>query len=417
MKAWSRLALGVLVVVVGGAACQNTEQSAVQPEKLASSSPSESSESPPATGGPLIPYASGHGPSDLAAPSASTKVASKDPEPDTDEFNPDGPAATPPPKAAPKPPAPKATPGVVKLIKPGAAPLSELRLTPKVGDTSSVEMVMTTAISMEIDGKKPPTGTVPPIVFVMTTKITEIEPSGDIHYTLDVIDAGVRAIPGVQAEVITALNQALGSLVGLTGKVTLTDRGITKETKLSLPGVQNAQTQQVLQGMEQAMQQLGAPLPEEAVGKGAQWTHTTNMTQNGITMTQVATYDLVKVKGKKITCKVSLAQSAPKQKVASPVGVVVDLLSLTSKGGGTTKLSLDQLTPIQSKVKVDTKASMALPKGQKMKMDSSLTVEMGKPKKKPKVKTPAAPKSVVPTPPKTPAPVPAPAPTPPPTAP
>ncbi len=387
--------------------CQNTEQSSVQPEKLASSTSSVPGAPPSgSTAGPLLPFASGYGPQDVA-PRASTEVASGD---DPDEFNPDGvaPKAAPTPKAVPKP---ALTPGVVKLLKEGAKPRAELRLKPEVGDTSAVEMVMTTEIPMEVDGKKPPTGKVPPIVFGLETKVTEVSKGGDIRYTFRVYEASVRALPGIDAKVITALNRALGALVGLHGDVRVTNRGITKSTKLELPGKQNAQTQQVLAGMEQALQQLAAPLPEEAVGKGAQWTHTSTLTQNGISLSQVATYDLVKVKGQKITCKVSVVQNAPKQKVASPVGVTVDLISLSSKGGGSTKLNLDQLTPLASKMKVATKASMGLPKGQKMKMDSTLTVEMGKPKKKKKKTTTKdstapkpAPKTPVPSAPKAPAP-------------
>ncbi len=409
--------VGVLVSLA--VACQNTEQSAVQPEKLASSSPSTASSAESTeSGGPLVPFASGHGPSELAPQASATGDAT---EPDDEEFDPDGP--TPAPKAdatgAAPVPKPKAAPAEVKLVKAGAEPHAELRLTPKVGDAVAVEMVMSTAIKMEIDGNAPPAGKVPPIVFVMQTKVTEVSPNGDIHYDFELSDAGVRAVPGVEDKVITMLNQALGSLVGLKGEVVITSRGITKESKLSLPGKQNAQTQQVLQGMEQALQQMNAPFPAEPVGKGARWTHTNTLNQNGITLTQQSTYDLVKVSGQNITLKVGISQLAPKQKV-SQMGVTVDLLSLKSSGKGTTQLRLDRLAPVKSKIKIDTKASMGLPQGQKMKMDSSLTVEMAEPSKKPAPKpttsdgqapapTPAAP---APAPAPKPAPAPAPAPAP-----
>ncbi len=369
------------LLLVGASACQKTEGSRVQPEKLASSSPALSSGTAPRTGAPFAPFASGYGPEHVAKPAVAPKASGGAPV--VDEFNPDGPSVAPSKPPPAKPTTSKPNPGVVKLVKAGAKPRRQLRFAPKVGDAAAVEMVMTTEINMEIDGKKPPSGQVPPIVFVIATKVTGISAEGDIRYTFSVSEAGVRAMPGVRAEVITALNQALGALVGLKGTVLLSSRGITKETQLSLPGKPNAQTAQVLQGMEQAMQQLGAPLPEEAVGRGARWTHTTSMSQNGISLTQVATYSLTKVSGNKLTCKIALTQSAPKQKVASPVGVTVDLLSLESKGRGTTKIRLDQLMPVKSKMLVTTRAQMGLPKGQKMKMDSKLTVEMGTPKKRP----------------------------------
>ena len=80
-------------LLVGATACQNTEQSSVQPEKLASSTSSVASTPPAGSGGPLIPYANGYGPKDLAPEaSASAKTASNDPG---EEFNPDGVAPAP----------------------------------------------------------------------------------------------------------------------------------------------------------------------------------------------------------------------------------------------------------------------------------------------------------------------------------
>jgi hypothetical protein len=392
---WPLLTVALVWSVVVG--CQNTEQSAVQPEKLATSTSSVPNPNPAGSDAPLIPFASGYGPQNLTPPPDASPPTS-----DGEEFNPDG--AAPPATAGAPIPKPTLSPGEVKVVKNGAEPRQELRLTPEVGSTSAVEMVMTTEIAMEIDGKKPPTGTVPPIVFALETTVSDVKPNGDFSYRFQVFEASVRAMPGVQAEVITALNRALGALVGLNGTVLVSNRGITKSMNLELPGKQTPQTQQVLAGMEQALQQLAVALPEEAVGKGAQWTHTSTLTQNGISMTQVATYDLVKLRGKKLTCNVAVTQSAPKQKVASPVGVTVDLLSLSSAGGGTTKLDLRQLTPLSSKMTVATKATMGLPEGKVMKMDSNLTVEMGKPKKKrpapspTKEPAPAAPAPTAPSP-------------------
>ena len=392
MNASLRLLAAVATTLVFAVACQN-EQSAVVPDKLASAAPSVAGSTTPAVAAgstaPFGPLASGQGPIDLSDPNGASPGNKTAADPGTPGLNPHG-VGKPPSASGSKGSAPavqQAQPSVVKLIKAGAEPHEKLRFTPKVGDVSTTEMIMKTEIKMEIDGKKPPTGTVPPIVFLMETKIVDISDAGDIRYKYELKEAGVRAVPGVEAKAITALNKVLGSLVGMRGSVLVSNRGITKETKLSLPGKKNAQAAQVLQGMEQAMQQLGAPLPEEPVGKGAQWTHTTTVVQNGIHLNQVATYSLVKVSDDKITCKVALTQAGGKQKVASPVGITVDLLSLKSKGKGTTKIRLDRLTPIKSKMKINTKTKMALPQGQKMKMDSHLTLEVGKPGKQKKSKS------------------------------
>jgi hypothetical protein len=128
-----------------------------------------------------------------------------------------------------------------------------------------------------------------------------------------------------------------------------------------MPAGARPEMAQVIQGMEQAMSQLSAPLPDEAVGKGASWQVQTKLSQNGVSLTQTATYSLTDLDGDALTLDVKIAQSAPKQKVASPMGVTVDLTSLSSTGGGKSKLRLDRLSPLESLLSVASTVTMAVP--------------------------------------------------------
>ncbi len=366
--------LALLAALLLLVACQKNEQATVQPEKLAEQSaatapPSaaQSAAEQPAAGaadssaaggapGPLAPFASGQGPSTTQPPAPAA---------------PKGTAATPKPDTGAAVGAP-----VVKLVKPGAEPRRELRIAVKPGQAETMKMTMTMAIGMKLGARSQPANKLPPMVMDMDMKVTDVKPSGDLRYEFTLTKADVGAAPGIDPRVKGAIQKALGGLKGLGGWAVVTNRGLTKEAKINIPPGVDPQTKQVMQGMEQAMQQMGAPLPEEPVGIGAQWQVITKMSQNGIQIGQTATYDLVKLTGDDLSCKVAIVQSAPRQKVPSPVGVTVDLLSMKSTGGGTTDLRLTKIAPVKSQVKVTSLVKMGMPKDQVMEMNTTMQIDM-----------------------------------------
>ncbi|RLB61370.1 MAG: hypothetical protein DRI90_11540 [Deltaproteobacteria bacterium] len=373
MKSLRSASLGLLAVLLVLAACQKNDQSSIKPETLAAQSsatsgPSAAESSPAAEAvgpdgsvvqggapGPLAPFASGQRPSALKPAPGPTKAT----------------PVTPKPTAAAAGSAPE-----VKLIKPGAEPRRELRLTVKPGQTEAMKMTMTMAIGMKLGAKSQPTSKLPPMIMDMAMKIIDVRPNGDFRYEFSLTGTDVAATPGVDPKVQGAIKQALGQLKGLSGWAVVSNRGISKEAKINVPPGADAQTKQVMQGMEQAMQQMGAPLPEEPVGLGAQWQVITKLSQNGIQIGQTATYDMVKLAGDALSCKVAITQHAPKQKVPSPLGVTVDLLSMKSTGAGTTDLRLTKIAPVKSQVKVTSLVKMGMPKNQIMEMNTTMQIDM-----------------------------------------
>jgi len=350
-------------------ACRNNDPSVVQPDRFASAAasttapsvgspsshaastgaaetPSGSASAPlrpyasvaTAAPAPLVPFARGKGPADVKRPKAETK-----------------------PRVEPEPP--PVTLGKVELLSAGALPHRELRLTSEVGHTEQMQMTMALDIGMEIAGKKAPGGALPPMMMTMDMKVTEAEPGGDIGYQFVLTKTDVPPAKGVEPKVMNLMKKGLSKLIGLNGRVVVSARGLTREAKMILPDKADPQTAQIIQGMEQAMNQISAPFPKEPVGKGGRWRYATRMTQNGVSLTQEATYVLTDIAGDTVTCDVRIEQTAPKQKVASPLGVTVDLLSLSSKGEGKTKLRLDQLSPVTSVLALDSAVKMAIPDG------------------------------------------------------
>jgi hypothetical protein len=306
--------------------------------------------------GPLLPFASGKGPGDVAPPRTQPT---------------DKPAG---PKVARKPG--NSVSRELKLLKAGAEPRKELRLKAKTGQVDKMKMVMTMGLGMKVDGKQAaPPQDMPPMVMNMALQVTKTLPNGDIRYDFTVTDTDVLAGQKLAPKVVKAMKTALAKIHGMKGHAVVSDRGFNKEAKIDMPPGTDPQTQQVMQGMQQAMQQLGAPLPKEPVGKGAKWKFVTKLVQQGIKVRQSATYDLVKLEGNTMTCNVTVDQTAPRQRI-SAMGVSVDLLSLSSTGGGTTKQRFDKLAPLKSSMNMVSKVDMGMPKNQVMNMTTRMVIDI-----------------------------------------
>lgn len=393
--------LALLLLLVG---CKNDDaavqaDAAVRPDAsvattapAASGSSSGSADPAVASADPTAPAAASADPTASAPGPSAAPVASVTATPTAQ-------AASPPPSASASvgPPAsarvkgPDATPkkppaaGVpaqiatrVELVEAGAEPRKALRFAPKVGLVDEMTMTMTLAVGMDLGGRSIPKNALPPMVVDMNLEVTEVRPNGDVRYTFAIRGTDVRAPAGAPAQVIAPMKEALGRMRGLGGHTVMSNRGQTKEAKIDLPKEIDPQTQQILQGMEQAMNQIVVALPEEEVGVGAKWRVTNSVAQNGISLRQVLTYDLVKLEDGTAHCDVSVTQDAPRQKVAGPGGAVVDLTSLKSSGSGKVAFRLDHVAPTSSRLALSSALEMAAKSGA-MKLATDVTVEMRSP--------------------------------------
>jgi len=379
----------LLLVAVAMGGCHKSDQS-IQAENAASSSPSTSSAPPPTSAaaasdeqanapGPLLPLASANA---VEEGSARTDVPKADataaaPAPTVGRAAPADAPAKPLNETRKSGPSPGSAP-VVKLIKAGAEPHQKLRLEAKVGQSEKMKMVMDMNMDINLGGRAAPKASLPPMVMSMVLSVTDVKPNGDIRYDFELTKSDVGNRAGVAPQVAAAMKDALGKMVGMNGYAVVSDRGFNKDAALKLPPGADAQTQQVMAGMEQAMQQLSAPLPEEPVGIGAQWELRQALSQNGIAIQQVATYDLVGIDDKLITANVTLKQTAPSQTVNLPTGDSMKLVSLNSDGSGDLKMRLDRLTPTASKMNLTSRAKMeiAAPKKQSMAMTTRITIDI-----------------------------------------
>jgi hypothetical protein len=269
----------------------------------------------------------------------------------------------------------------VKLLDAGASPQKVLRLKPTKGDKISTEMSMDMGMEVSINGTVLPSPKTPTIRMLMDIEFAEITAAKDIRYNFVFNKVTLDPSPDTPPQMRAAIETGLRSMEGLSGFSLVDDRGFTKEAEFKVPDNAAANIKQTLDGMKQSLNQLSAPLPEEAVGVGAKWQVEQTVTSNGISLQQTALYELLSLKGDVITLGVVLKQTAAEQNVAAPGlprGTKITLTALDSTGSGEIQLSLEKVMPSLGNMESKSKFDMSTNEGGKTQaMSMQMNMKMG----------------------------------------
>jgi hypothetical protein len=270
----------------------------------------------------------------------------------------------------------------VKLLSPGTPPLRAMSLHPKAGDTQRMVVTMKTAMEMRMGGMTNPPIKLPPMRMSMSMTVKSVSPEGDIAYDFLLDDAEVLEEPGVMPQVATAMRTALSSAKGMSGSGVMSRHGINKGTQLTVPKGADPQLRQLLEGMKDSLNQIAAPLPVEPIGRGAKWEVKMTLLQQGMTLEQTATYELISIEGERGTAKSTVAQVGANQKIQNPSmpAVKMDLVKLDAKGSGEVTFDLGRIVPPRATGDIHSEATMAMDMGTQkqtmsMKMDMNIKVE------------------------------------------
>jgi hypothetical protein len=270
----------------------------------------------------------------------------------------------------------------VKLLEAGAEPRKVLRLHPKPGDKQTVLMTMKMGMEMQMGETQAPAVKLPPMVLTMEATIKDVSPDGDISFDTVISDASVGDEPGAMPQVAEAMKTAMGGVKGLTGKGITSSRGVNKKTEMQKPAGADAQMVQVMDQMKDTFANLSTPFPEEAVGAGAKWELRKTVKSQGMTISQIETYQLASLEGDRLSAKATVTQSAANQKIQNPAmaGVKMDLTKMTGKGGGELTLDLAQAMPSAGNLDMHSEMAMSMNTGgqksaMNMKMDINVKLE------------------------------------------
>ncbi len=256
-----------------------------------------------------------------------------------------------------------ATPGTVigsKLLQAGAEPRKALRLNPKVGDkqTSTMTLKMSMAIG-EGEAMK-----MPLIKMAMDTTVKSASET-EIAYETVMTDVSLAEDTDAMPQMVEAMKATMGGLKGMTVLGTMSKRGISKNVEVKATGEMTPQTRQAMEQMKDTFRNSGVAFPEEPIGVGAEWEVKQKVKSQGMTLDQTTVYELVSLEGERFTAKTTLTQDAANQAIENPAmpEMKMDLVKLTSKGGGDVTAQLSKLMPSQVTTKMRNETEMAVGTG------------------------------------------------------
>ena len=261
-------------------------------------------------------------------------------------------------------PAIDSKPSQVELINLGVEPRQQLRLKPSLGIKQTTTMTVKTEMAVSTAGTSAKVNKVPTIVLTIDTQATKIDANGDIHYEFSYTNVDVAAdTPNLPTAALDSMRSAVKKLVGLKGSFIMDSRGGNKGGSFTLPAEADNNLKQMVQNMSKSLQQLGSPLPAEAVGKGAKWRISFPSNAGGMNVNQTAIYELIDLQDGVVTLKTSIEQQANPQNLTLPqlpAGSTMAIKSFVSQGQGEVIMRLDQLMPVRSVVSMNSNSEMTL---------------------------------------------------------
>lgn len=252
---------------------------------------------------------------------------------------------------------------LVELLEAGSGTKKELRLSPKVGATESLKMVLELQMGMDM-GKAPRITKVPPMDMVLSARVTDVK-DGTIRYTVELTGSELQKVDTSKMtdedrKLFQGVSSQLGQLVGTTGTVVVTDRGQLVSTDLKAPPG-NAERQFL--HLKRGLAHASIPFPSEPVGVGARWKVVEPVKESGLHLEQTAIYTLKGFEGNSASIEVTIEHSATGQDVMKPElpeGSSASLVALDSKGNNTTRVDTGKLFPASGEVKHDLEARVVI---------------------------------------------------------
>ena len=250
-----------------------------------------------------------------------------------------------------------------ELLNPGVEPRQQLRLKPAIDLKETT--VMTVKMDMEISasGRSSPATKIPVSVMTFETKVTKIDPNGDIYYDFAYTNADISGDTGnTPPAARDAMRSTLKSMVGMKGSFIMDNRGFNKGGNFILPEGADNNLKQMVRQMSKSLEQLASPLPAEAVGKGAKWRVSSSSNFSGLNVNDISTYELASWQDGVASLNVSIEQQANPQNITDPQlppGTTLTLKSFASQGRGATTMRLDRLMPFRSTGSVSSNSEMS----------------------------------------------------------
>ncbi len=242
----------------------------------------------------------------------------------------------------------KMGPSVIKLLSKGKKPYQTLRYKLRKGSKYRMNITMHMNMKMSIQvGKQAPIPrkvNIPPMELVNDLHCLSISQQGAAEIRVRLIKAKPIKTPGMNAGLLAALQRELHRIRGLSMRLTFSAQGMLVRSRIEHAPQTSKKFQQLMTNIQNTFRQIATPLPSKAVGQGAVW-QVSNQLSQPIRLTQLTTYTLVKKQGSFLRLHVKMRQQAKEQVrlLKTPRGKMKLKMSISSKGRGNNTLQLSQL--------------------------------------------------------------------------
>jgi hypothetical protein len=237
---------------------------------------------------------------------------------------------------------------IVLLLAPGATPRVPLRYTIAGDYKAHMDLGMTMGMSLDLPGVPAQSVQLPPMKVGADVGVTNVTPAGDVSFDFGYTSVRLDDAAGADPAVASLVQGMDTDFKNVRGSATMTSRGEARDARMDVSKVTNPQLSQMLGSIENSIQSLAIPLPEEAVGVGAKWESRQTIQANNIKIFQRTVWEVVGLDGKTVNLKATVEQAAPPQSISNPsipAGADVSLARYSGGGAATVALHLDSLIP------------------------------------------------------------------------
>jgi hypothetical protein len=277
---------------------------------------------------------------------------------------------------------------VVHLLAAGAEPRAAVAYAFAKGTGKPLRIAMDLEMSMKAGGMTLPPTKIPRMAMLFDLAAGDRQ-GGDWPIEGKLKTVTVEPKGTAEEQLAEALRPQLGMMSGFGMNYFVDAKGRVHDVKMTWPETMPAQAQQMMAGLGQSLESMTAPLPDEAIGTGAEWEVFGRLAANGADILQVSTFKLKERKGDVITLDVAVRQLAANSDVrppGMPAGASARLLSFNAQGSGTSVLDTKDAAPVGGKM--TTKSAMSVeikldvggkPESQKTAIDTKVTVAYQRP--------------------------------------
>jgi hypothetical protein len=207
-------------------------------------------------------------------------------------------------------------PGVT-VLAPGKAPLRKLRRTFKKGRKATIDLQVKGGADVKTMS----------LAYVLSLK------------TIEVSEDGAKATVELRVEEPAAFK-------GVRGQYTVDSVGMIADLEIPAPSGADPQTRQAVGNLARfLLPVLAVPLPEDEVGKGAQWSVHETIHDGPVALATRSIYELTKLDGSTVGVSLTFEEAAKESDPASPM----KLLALTGAGSGSARFDLGKIVPETAK--------------------------------------------------------------------